>query len=62
MKQIQFCNNPQKALQDLLLNNPNTQALNQMVRMYNGDLVAIAKYMANIRGIDLNSLIQELQN
>jgi len=62
MRQVQNSNNPQQALQNILLNNPNTQALSQMVRMYHGDLQAIAQYMANMRGINLNSLMQELQN
>ena len=62
MRQIQNSNNPQQGLQNLLLNNPNTQALNQLIKMYNGDLRAIAQYIANIRGMDLNSLIQELQS
>ena len=61
MKQIQQSPNPQLALQNLLMNNPNYKNVVDLLRMGGGNLQQIAQYMAAQKNIDLNSLIQELQ-
>ena len=62
MKQIQQSPNPQAALQNLLMSNPNYKNIMSLIQLNGGNLQQVAQYMANQRNVDLNALIQELQN
>lgn len=61
MKQIQASPNPQLALQNLIMNNPNYRNIIDLMRMGGNNLQQIAQYLANQKGVNLNELIQELQ-
>ena len=62
MRQIQNSQNPQAALQNMLMQNPNIAQISQLLKFNGGSLQQVAQYIANQRGIDLNVLIRELQN
>ena len=60
MNSIQFASNPQLALQQLMNQNPIIQNIMKLNK--NGtSLQNIAQTMAQQKGIDLNSVIQQLQ-
>ena len=61
MKQIQTSPNPQMALQNLIMNNPNFRNVRDLIQMSGGNLQQVAQFMANQKNVDLNALIQELQ-
>ena len=61
MNSIQFASNPQLALQQLMNQNPIIQNIMKLNK--NGtSLQSIAQTMAQQKGIDLNSVIQQLQS
>lgn len=62
MNQIQASKNPQLALQNMLMQNPNLNLINNLLHLNNGNLQQTAQFIAQQRNIDLNSLIQELQS
>lgn len=62
MNQIQSSKNPQLALQNMLMQNPNLNLINNLLHLNNGNLQQTAQFIAQQRNIDLNSLIQELQS
>jgi hypothetical protein len=60
MQQIRNSSNPKALLTQFLQNNPNTAAISSMLKN-NGSLESIAREMAQVRGIDINELIKQLQ-
>ena len=62
MNQIQASKNPQLALQNMLMQNPTLNLINNLLHLNNGNLQQTAQFIAQQRNIDLNSLIQELQS
>lgn len=62
MNQIQSSKNPQLALQNMLMQNPNLNLINNLLHLNKGNLQQTAQFIAQQRNIDLNSLIQELQS
>lgn len=62
MRQIQNSQNPQAALQNMLMQNSNLGQIAQLLKFNGGSLQQVAQYIANQRGIDLNVLVKELQS
>ena len=62
MNQIQSSKNPQLALQNMLMQNPNLNLINNLLHLNKGNLQQTVQFIAQQRNIDLNSLIQELQS
>lgn len=60
MQQVQNAQNPEMALARALQNNPNTPLIANMLKS-NGNLEALARMMANTKGIDIMQLINQLQ-
>lgn len=61
MAQMRNVQNPQMAFQNLLRQNPNLNNIFNTVQMSNLSPQQFAQMLAQQKGIDLNSLIQELQ-
>ena len=61
-KQVQGSNNPQSAFQQVLNQNPNMQAVLNLIRSKNVDLKTLAQMMAQQRGTTLEAVINELNN
>ena len=61
MAQMRNVHNPQMAFQNLLRQNPNLNNIFNTVQMSNLSPQQFAQMLAQQKGIDLNSLIQELQ-
>ena len=61
MAQLKGASNPQAMLVQMLQNNPNTAAISSMLQN-GGSLEGIARQMAAQRGIDINSLINQLNS
>jgi len=59
MHMVQNSNNPQAMLAQLLQNNPNTGMLANMLKS-NGDLESLARQMAQMKGYDINQIINGL--
>lgn len=59
MHQMQNAPNPQAALQQLVMSNP---YLSNIINLSNGNLEQAARSLASQRGIDINTLLQELQS
>lgn len=59
MHQMQNIPNPQAALQQLVMSNP---YLSNIINLSNGNLEQAARSLASQRGIDINTLLQELQS
>ena len=63
MHQIQNAPNSQAMLQNMLMNNPNTAVIAQMLKGGNfNSLQAIAQFLARQKGVNLDDLIRELQS
>ena len=45
----------------MLMQNPNIAQIAQLLKMRNGNLQQVAQYIANMRGYNLNDIINELQ-
>lgn len=60
MHMVQMAQNPQAELAKLIRNNPNSAAISNMLQNGNS-LEQIARNMAQQNGIDINSLINQLQ-
>lgn len=60
MQQIQNAQDSQAMLAQMLSNNPNTPMIANMINNGNS-LESIARSMAQMRGIDINQLIRQLQ-
>lgn len=56
---MQNAPNPQAALQQLVMSNP---YLANLINLSNGNLEQAARSLASQRGIDINTLLQELQS
>ena len=61
MQQIQNSGNSQLMLQNMLMQNPNISQISQLMKMKNGNLKEVAQYIANLKGYNLNTIINELQ-
>lgn len=61
MQQIQNSTNPEAMLQQMLLNNPNTPALANLLKNGN-NLEGLAKSMAQAGGFNLQEIIKGLTN
>ena len=62
MYQIKNSQNPQMMLQNIIMQNPNMQGILSLMRANNASPQQIAQLLAQQKGIDLNSLIKELQS
>lgn len=62
MYQVKNSQNPQMMLQNIIMQNPNMQNVLNLMRMNNANPQQIAQLLAQQKGIDLNSLIMELQS
>ena len=61
MSQIKSNQNPQVAFQNMLRQNPNLNNIFNTIQMSNLSPQQFAQMLAQQKGIDLNSLIKELQ-
>ncbi len=61
MSQIRNNQNPQVAFQNMLRQNPNLNNIFTTIQMSNLSPQQFAQMLAQQKGIDLNSLIKELQ-
>ena len=62
MRAIQANANPQVALQNFLENNPSTAFIANLLQSNGGNLQQAAQALAQQKGIDLDTLIQQLRN
>ena len=60
MNMIKNAPNPEAALSQMLQNDPRTGAIANMLKN-NGNLEALAKQIAQMKGYDINQVIQGLQ-
>lgn len=62
MRQIQALSNPQVALNQMLMNNPQIGNILQFIKQNGGNSQVAAQNLAKQMGIDLKELIKELQS
>ena len=62
MTQLKNMPNPQLGLYNMLVSNPQYRSFINLMQMGSGNWQQAAQTIANQQGIDLNSLIQQLQN